>query len=214
MREIVKIEHLYKSYYDHVVLNDMNMTIYENDFVIINGVSGCGKSTLLNIIGLLDRKDKGNFELFGEKAPKPFSKQAEKLLRDKIGYLFQNFALVENETVQFNLEMIMDKKIKDKKERIKTALVQVNLAGYEEKKIYECSGGEQQRIAVARLLLKPCELILADEPTASYQLLTKISQKIYIFNFILAIYNFKMNVFNNTTPKRLLFLSIKRFIQF
>lgn len=167
MREIVKIEHLYKSYYDHVVLKDMNITIYENDFVIINGVSGCGKSTLLNIIGLLDTKDKGNLELFEKEAPKPFSKQAEKLLRDKIGYLFQNFALVENETVQFNLEMIMNKKIKDKKERIRSALIQVNLKGYEEKKIYECSGGEQQRIAVARLLLKPCELILADEPTGS-----------------------------------------------
>ncbi|WP_353739353.1 ATP-binding cassette domain-containing protein [Thomasclavelia cocleata] len=131
------------------------------------GVSGSGKSTLLNIIGLLDKADSGDVILFGEKNIKPFSRKAEKMLREKIGYLFQNFALVENETVEYNLKLALDNIKADKKEKIKEVLKEVQLEGYENKKIYKCSGGEQQRVAIARLLLKQCDLILADEPTGS-----------------------------------------------
>ena len=89
------------------------------------------------------------------------------MLREKIGYLFQNFALVENETVEYNLKLALDNIKADKKEKIKEVLKEVQLEGYENKKIYKCSGGEQQRVAIARLLLKQCDLILADEPTGS-----------------------------------------------
>ncbi|MEG2016909.1 MAG: ATP-binding cassette domain-containing protein, partial [Clostridium sp.] len=139
-------------------------------FTIVSGPSGSGKSTLLNIIGLLDKKSSGDINLFDQKNVAPFSKKAELLLRDKIGYLFQNYALVENKTVGYNLKIALEnvKGTKAEKERmIRKGLKEVGLEGYEDKNVYKCSGGEQQRIAIARLLLKPCELILADEPTGS-----------------------------------------------
>ncbi len=164
---ILKINHLNKSYGSHLVLNNINIEIQENEFCLIMGKSGCGKSTLLNIIGLLDTYDEGQVQLFNDNLPKPFSKKAEKLLKNKIGYLFQNFALIDNESVEYNLEIIMDKRKKDKQYLINEALEKVGLDKYNDKKVCECSGGEQQRVAIARLLLKPCELILADEPTGS-----------------------------------------------
>lgn len=164
---IVELNNINKSYGDKVVLNNLNLNVEAGKFTVIMGASGSGKSTLLNIIGLLDKADSGNVVLFGQKNIKPFSKKAEKILREKIGYLFQNFALVENETVAYNLKLALDNIRGNKKDRIKEALKEVGLEGYENKKIFKCSGGEQQRVAIARLLLKPCELILADEPTGS-----------------------------------------------
>ena len=112
--------------------------------------------------------DAGTITLFGEKNIKPFSKKAEIMLRDKLGYLFQNFALIDDETVAYNLLLAMEnEKGADKHAMIKQALEKVGLMDFEKKKIFKCSGGEQQRVAIARLLLKPCELVLADEPTGS-----------------------------------------------
>ena len=163
----IKIINMNKSYQDNIIFDKFNFEVEENTFNVVMGVSGSGKSTLLNIIGLLDKADSGDVILFGEKNIKPFSRKAEKMLREKIGYLFQNFALVENETVEYNLKLALDNIKADKKEKIKEVLKEVQLEGYENKKIYKCSGGEQQRVAIARLLLKQCDLILADEPTGS-----------------------------------------------
>jgi len=162
---IVKLTDVSKSYNKSKVLDQFNLEINKGDFVIVTGESGCGKSTLLNIIGLLDKADSGSVEIYGEKSIKPFSKKAEKILRDKIGYLFQNFALIENESVYDNLSFVLKGGLK--KEKIHEALKTVHLEEYMDKKVYQCSGGEQQRIAIARLMLKKCELILADEPTGS-----------------------------------------------
>ena len=167
---IVKVENITKAFGEHVILKDFSLDIEENSFTIIYGESGCGKSTLLNIIGLLEPINEGHIELFHQRDVQPFSKKAEKLLRDKIGYLFQNFALEDEETVETNLKIVLEnRKIKKEvqKQMIHDALCKVGLENYEKKKIFECSGGEQQRIAIARLLLKPCELILADEPTGN-----------------------------------------------
>lgn len=165
--KVVEIINMNKSYQDNIIFDKFNLRIEENTFNVVMGVSGSGKSTLLNIIGLLDKADSGDVILFGEKNIKPFSRKAEKMLREKIGYLFQNFALVENETVEYNLKLALDNIKGDKKEKIKEVLKEVELEGYENKKIYKCSGGQQQRVAIARLLLKQCDLILADEPTGS-----------------------------------------------
>ena len=168
MENIVCIENMYKSFKDVEIFRNFNLEVLKNSFTIISGSSGSGKSTLLNIIGLLNTPNKGNIYLFGEKNVHPFSRKAEFLLREKIGYLFQNFALVDNETVEYNLMIALENvKDKNKDNLITKALKEVGLEGYEKKIIYKCSGGEQQRIALARLLLKPCELILADEPTGS-----------------------------------------------
>lgn len=169
MDTVMRLENVSKSFQGIDVLCDLNLSVHQGDFVSIIGASGCGKSTLLNIVGLLDKADKGDFILFGEKNIKPFSRRAEKMLKEKIGYLFQNYALIENQTVAYNLDIVFDHKVKkeEKNQRIQEALKKVGLEGIENKKVFKCSGGEQQRIALARLLLKPCELILADEPTGN-----------------------------------------------
>lgn len=164
---IIELNNIVKSFNDRKILDHFNIKVDENEFVVIMGKSGSGKSTLLNIMGLLDQPDEGIVKIFNEKNVKPFSRKAEKLLREKIGYLFQNFALLDNETVEYNLMIALENVKGNKKELIHKALKEVGLEDHEKKKIFECSGGEQQRIAIARLLLKPCELILADEPTGS-----------------------------------------------
>ena len=167
MEDVVNVENIIKAFDEHQVFQGFSMHIKRNEFVVIKGKSGCGKSTLLNMLGLLDVPDSGHIYLFGEEV-KPFSRKAEKLLKYKIGYLFQNFALLENETVLYNIMLSIEHhKMKDKEKLISEALENVGLKGYEHKKVCECSGGEQQRIAITRLLIKPCELILADEPTGS-----------------------------------------------
>lgn len=171
--KVLEIKNLNKSFGNHQILKDVSLEVEDNEFYIITGESGCGKSTLLNIIGMLDRYDSGQIKIFNQELPKPFSRKAEKLLKEKVGYLFQNFALIDNETVSYNLEIIMEGKKKDKQEKIKDVLKKVGLERYEGKRIYECSGGQQQRIALSRLLLKPCTLILADEPTGSLDAKTK-----------------------------------------
>ena len=164
----VIVNHIHKQYHNHVIFDDFSLEVEQGEFVAIQGASGSGKSTLLNMIGLLDKPDKEDVILFGNKNVKPFSRKANELLKNQIGYLFQNFALIENKSVFYNLNMSIEHfKFSDKESRIKKALKDVGLENLENKKIYECSGGEQQRIALARLLIKPCELILADEPTGS-----------------------------------------------
>ena len=166
---MIEMKKINKAYGNHVVLKDLDLTIKQQEFVVIAGESGCGKSTLLNILGLLDTYQSGDYTLLNHLNVKPHSKKARTLLRDKIGYLFQDFALLENETVKYNLNIALENvKSKNKQEKMIEALKQVGLnEHFLKKKICECSGGEQQRIAIARLLLKPCELILADEPTGS-----------------------------------------------
>lgn len=186
MKAII-IDKIHKQYHNHVIFDNFSMEVEQGSFVAIQGASGSGKSTLLNMIGLLDKPDYGDIVVFGNKNVVPFSRQANKILKNQIGYLFQNFALIENKTVLYNLNMSIDHfKFSDKQKRISQALEEVGLKGFENKKIYECSGGEQQRIALARLLIKPCELILADEPTGSldeknkeivFQILKKMQQQ-------------------------------------
>lgn len=167
---IIEIKHLYKSFGDIQVFNDFSCNIEPSGLTVIAGPSGSGKSTLLNIIGLLDRHDKGSVTWWGEDNVKPYTRKAEKILQNKLGYIFQNFALIEDQTVDYNLSISLDQlnMSRSQKQAAKqNSLASVGLDGFLNKKVFECSGGEQQRIAVARLLLKPCELILADEPTGS-----------------------------------------------
>ena len=165
---VVKVNNLYKQFGSQKIFENFNLEIKENEFVAIAGKSGCGKSTLLNMIGLLDTCDLGTINLFDNKPIKPYSKQAVFMLREKIGYLFQNFALIEHESVDYNLNMVFFKEKKEvRDELIKQALEQINITHLRYKKICECSGGEQQRVAIARLILKKCDLVLADEPTGS-----------------------------------------------
>lgn len=166
-KTIISCQNLGKSFNNKQVIRDFNMELSKNSYTCIVGVSGSGKSTLLNIIGLLEKPSEGDLTIFNKKNLVPFSISAQKILKEKIGYLFQNFALIDNITVMENLEYAVMKNKRIDKSVISDSLDKVGLHGFENKYVYQCSGGEQQRIAIARLLIKPCELVLCDEPTGS-----------------------------------------------
>ncbi len=165
---IVKLKNISKSYYQHNVFHDFNLEIDEGEFIIISGKSGSGKSTLCNIIGLLDKPDQGKVFIKDQEIDYKDNKIA-KLLSKNISYLFQNFALIDNKTVGYNLELVYPSKKERKNNRklIEEKLSEVGMEGTYDKYIYECSGGQQQRVAIARLLLKQGDIIICDEPTGS-----------------------------------------------
>ncbi len=167
---IIKINHLNKAFGRKVVFHNLNLEIKAGELLAVIGPSGSGKSTLLNILGLIDNFDSGNYQFFGKKNIKANSVVASKMIRNKINYLFQNFALIETDTIAENL-LIALKYYKGNKQKkmalITESLDKVGLKGYEKNKIFELSGGEQQRIAIARALIKSGEIVLADEPTGS-----------------------------------------------
>lgn len=170
MNNICELIHVNKNYGKHVILNNINIQVQKNEMLAITGKSGSGKTTILNIMGMLEKPSSGIVKLFNQEVQNISQLKATKLLRNKISYLFQNYALVENENINSNLEipLIYSKKTKKEKYEMKMeALEKVGLNISLEKKIYELSGGEQQRVSIARLLLKPCDIILADEPTGS-----------------------------------------------
>lgn len=168
---IIEIIGLRKAYGDNIIFDNLNLTVNKNELVAITGKSGKGKSTLLNILGLLEKNDCGNIVINGVENAALNKRNGKLLLRKTIGYLFQNYALIDNESVLYNLNIALrfEKMKKDVKiNKIKEALIDVGLSENDlNKKIYKMSGGEQQRVALARIILKPCEIVLADEPTGS-----------------------------------------------
>jgi putative ABC transport system ATP-binding protein len=152
------------------VISNLSFRIKRGEMVALTGPSGCGKSTVLNMIGLLEAPSRGTIKLFDEAAPSVRSKRAQQMLRTSLGYLFQNFALIDSDTVEENLKVAQTYAPGPRvghSDLREAALQSVGLDDMLGRRIYSLSGGEQQRIAVARLLLKPCDLILADEPTGS-----------------------------------------------
>ncbi|MDR3156406.1 MAG: ABC transporter ATP-binding protein [Lactobacillales bacterium] len=167
---MIKLTDLVKKFGNKQVLDQFNLSIKVGEMIALVGESGSGKSTLLNILGLIEDFDSGEYLFFGEKNIKANTKKASKNIREKISYLFQNFALIETDTVEENLQVALKYKKVNKKEKqrlISSALEKVGLKGYEKRRVHELSGGEQQRVAIARVLIKPSEIILADEPTGS-----------------------------------------------
>ena len=160
---MISIKNLQKSYDDKVLFDNFDLEIPDGSFVVITGESGSGKSTLLNMIGGIEEPDGGSIKVDGFDVTGRGNKR--EYFRDVVGFLFQNFALLENKTVKENLEMIQ--KAGRSGMEINEALEKVGLKDVLNKKVYKLSGGEQQRIALARLMIKKCSLILADEPTGS-----------------------------------------------
>lgn len=160
---MVEIVNMSKSFHEKTLFKDYNLKIPDGAFVVIHGKSGTGKTTLLNIIGGLEKIDDGQVLVNGIDISK--KKNKKNFYRYTVGFLFQNFALVDGKTVRQNLEMVSPTFRTDIS--IGDALTSVGLKGFDSKKVYTLSGGEQQRVALARLMIKKCELILADEPTGS-----------------------------------------------
>jgi putative ABC transport system ATP-binding protein len=152
-----------KKFGDLVLFQNFNFLIKDQEFVCFSGASGKGKTTLLNMIGLIEPIDSGSIRINGMEYKT--NKQKLEYFRSVVGFVFQNFALIENKTVKQNLELIR----KDSRTNytIEEVLARVGLESKLNSKVYTLSGGEQQRVALARLFLKKCEIILADEPTGS-----------------------------------------------
>ncbi|MBU3192282.1 ATP-binding cassette domain-containing protein [Clostridium bowmanii] len=160
---MIEIKNICKKFDEKIIFSDFNLTIQNGDFIIFSGPSGCGKTTLLNMIGAIEKIDNGEIIVDGIDIKN--KKNHLNYFRTKVGFLFQNFALVDNKTVNENLNFIC-KNCKTNLS-IEEALSIVGLEGEKNKKVYTLSGGEQQRVALARLMLKKCDVILADEPTGS-----------------------------------------------
>lgn len=165
---MIQLKNITKHYDTKIIFDHFNLTIEDNELVAIIGNSGSGKSTLLNIMGLLEEIEEGeiiiNHQLISNK------KDALLLMRYDIGYMFQNNALVGDYTVKENLDIVLKYSRFNKKEKlnaIKQVLSTVGLEGYENRKVYSLSGGEAQRIAFCKLLLKKPKIVLCDEPTGS-----------------------------------------------
>lgn len=163
---MIIINNLSKAYGPNKLFSDFSLSIAEGEMVAIVGNSGKGKSTLLNIIGSLEPFDSGSIVVNTKNIKKLNHKKKLEFLRNEVSFLFQNYALMENHTVYDNITM--GQKIdKTKQAMIDKALNDVNLPGFQNRIISTLSGGEQQRVALARIMIKPSKLILADEPTGN-----------------------------------------------
>ena len=156
----IEIVNVTKKYGSKEIFTDLNLTFEAGKSYALIGGSGSGKSTLLNIIGRLEKIDSGKVLVDKQNIWKT---KERTYFKNTIGYVFQNYSLIENKTVYDNLKLLnKDKKI------ISEILEKVGLStDYLKHKIYELSGGQAQRVAIARMLMKPRKIILADEPTGA-----------------------------------------------
>ena len=171
---MIKIENLTKIFrteeVETVALNGVNMQVADGEFVAIMGPSGCGKSTLLNILGLLDNPTEGQYFLDGEEVGRLREKNRTKYRKGRIGVAFQSFNLIDELTVEENVELqlkYLDVPRKERRERVMEILRKVNLSQRARHYPQQLSGGQQQRVAIARAVVGHPKLILADEPTGN-----------------------------------------------
>ena len=166
---MIELQHICKQFGSRIIFSDLNLNFQSGMVYALIGDSGCGKTTLLNMLAKLETFDKGEIVYKGKSLT---SLKNEEFYRNELGYLFQNFGLLESQTIRENLELgLIGKKQnkKQEKERLLLQALQAVRLDYLSlnQKIYELSGGEAQRVALAKIILKDPPLILADEPTAS-----------------------------------------------
>jgi putative ABC transport system ATP-binding protein len=151
-------------------LQDVSFDVASGEFLAIMGPSGCGKSTLLNILGLLDSPSSGVYEFLGEDVARASEQRLTELRRASVGFIFQSFNLIDDLSVQENVEVaLLYRKVSgsDRKKRVAEALERVGVAHRARHLPQQLSGGQQQRVAIARALVSNPKLILADEPTGN-----------------------------------------------
>jgi putative ABC transport system ATP-binding protein len=171
---MLKLNNLSRSYQtdniETMALNNVNIEIKKGEFVAIMGPSGCGKSTLLNTIGMLDNPSTGDYIFAGENVAGYSEKKLSEIRKKSIGFIFQNFNLIDELTVQENIELaLIYHKIPaaERKQRVEKVMDKVGIAHRAKHLPNQLSGGQQQRVAVARAVVGDQPMILADEPTGN-----------------------------------------------
>ncbi|ADX82455.1 ABC transporter related protein [Sulfolobus islandicus HVE10/4] len=170
---VIRLENVTKIYEGNVktvALRDINLSIDEGEFISILGPSGSGKSTLLSILGILDRPSQGKVYIYEMDVTKLSDDEISKIRNEYIGFVFQNFNLIQRLSVLQNVELPLVARGIPKKKREEIAinsLKLVELDGVINKRPSELSGGQQQRVAIARALAQNPKIILADEPTGN-----------------------------------------------
>ena len=174
MNCIIKTEKLVKIFQteevETIALNGVDIEVKEGEFVAIMGPSGCGKSTLLNILGLLDNLTEGQYVLAGEDVSKMKESERTRLRKGRIGFVFQSFNLIDELTVEENVDLqlkYLDVPKAERKERVLDILRRVNMSHRAKHYPQQLSGGQQQRVAIARAIVGHPKMILADEPTGN-----------------------------------------------
>ena len=186
---MIKIEELTKIFRTEAVettaLNGVSLEVKDGEFVAIMGPSGCGKSTLLSILGLLDNPTSGNYYLDGEEVGHLKERARTNYRKGRIGFVFQSFNLIDELTVEENVDLqlkYLDVPKAQRKERVLEILRKVSLSQRAKHYPQQLSGGQQQRVAIARAVVGRPKLILADEPTGnldsknSEEVMTLLSQ--------------------------------------
>ena len=151
-------------------LNDVSITINQGEFVTIMGASGSGKSTLLNIVGLLDNASSGNYQLLNQEMIGLKEQEKSKVRKRNIGFIFQNFNLIDELSVYDNIELPLiynNVSSSDRKKKVETIAERLGISHRLKHYPQQLSGGQQQRVAVARALINDPKIILADEPTGN-----------------------------------------------
>ena len=173
-KTMIKIEELTKIFRTEAVettaLNGVSLEVKDGEFVAIMGPSGCGKSTLLSILGLLDNPTSGNYYLDGEEVGHLKERARTNYRKGRIGFVFQSFNLIDELTVEENVDLqlkYLDVPKAERKERVLEILRKVSLSQRAKHYPQQLSGGQQQRVAIARAVVGRPKLILADEPTGN-----------------------------------------------
>lgn len=180
-KPMIKLDAVTKSFRinreDFVVLNNISLEINAGEFVGILGRSGSGKSTLLNLIGFLDTRFKGTYEFEGKAIQKYSDNERSKIRNQNVGFVFQNFALIETMTVEQNIEVPLvygGVSARKRREKVKESLEKVGLKDFVHQSVRLLSGGQRQRVAIARAIANSPRFIIADEPTGALDSKTSV----------------------------------------